>query len=295
MTTLDFERVRRIRAESPEEIAEVLAGRRRRTLLPADGRLLIVAADHPARGALGVGTQESAMANRYELLERLVEALSRPGVDGVLATADIVEDLALLGALDGKVVVGSVNRGGLRGAEFELDDRVTGYGLESLENHSLDAVKILLRVDPLDAGSLSTLEMAARLVDVAAAARLPVIIEPFLSRKIDRRVVNQLDADSVIRSVAIASALGATSAWTWLKLPAVEAMEQVMEATTLPTLILGGDPVADPEKAYAAWGNALSLPGVRGLMVGRSLLYPSRGGVSDALDAAVSLVHPQLA
>ena len=54
-------------------------------------------------------------------------ALARPGVDGVLGTADIVEDLLLLGALDGKVVIGSMNRGGLAGTVFEIDDRFTGY------------------------------------------------------------------------------------------------------------------------------------------------------------------------
>ena len=53
-------------------------------------------------------------------------ALARPGVDGVLGTADIVEDLLLLGALEDKVVIGSMNRGGLAGTVFEIDDRFTG-------------------------------------------------------------------------------------------------------------------------------------------------------------------------
>ena len=52
--------------------------------------------------------------------------LSRPGVDGVLGTADVLDDLLLMGALEGKVVIGSMNRGGLQGATFELDDRFTG-------------------------------------------------------------------------------------------------------------------------------------------------------------------------
>ena len=66
------------------------------------------------------------MASRSDLLDRLVTALARPGVDGVLGTPDILDDLLLLGALDGKVVIGSMNRGGLQGASFELDDRFTG-------------------------------------------------------------------------------------------------------------------------------------------------------------------------
>ena len=83
-------------------------------MIRGDGRLFIVAADHPARGALAVGKNATAMANRYDLLERMAIALSRPGVDGVLGTPDIIDDLAALGLLDDKIIVGSMNRGGLR-------------------------------------------------------------------------------------------------------------------------------------------------------------------------------------
>jgi hypothetical protein len=65
---------------------------------------MIVAADHPARGALAVGSRPTAMNSRLELLDRLCTALADPGVDGVLATADVLDDLVLLGALEDKVV-----------------------------------------------------------------------------------------------------------------------------------------------------------------------------------------------
>ena len=87
---------------------------------------MIVAADHPARGALAVGNRPTAMNSRTDLLDRLRAALADPGVDGVLATSDILDDLLLLGALEDKVVFSSFNRGGLAGAAFELDDRMTG-------------------------------------------------------------------------------------------------------------------------------------------------------------------------
>ena len=86
---------------------------------------MIVAADHPARGALAVGSRPTAMNSRTDLLDRLRAALADPGVDGVLATSDILDDLLLLGALEDKVVFSSMNRGGLAGAQFELDDRMT--------------------------------------------------------------------------------------------------------------------------------------------------------------------------
>lgn len=142
----------RLRAEQPALVGELLRDRRRRPLLSGDGRLFIVAADHPARGALGAGRRSSVMADRTELLERLVAALERPGVDGVPGTPDVVEDLAVLGALDGKVVVGSMNRGGLRGAAFEMDDRFTGYDVPAMVRDGIDFATLLIRVNLEDPG-----------------------------------------------------------------------------------------------------------------------------------------------
>jgi hypothetical protein len=257
---------------------------------------MVIAADHPARGALAVGDQRYAMANRLGLLERLCTALGRPGVDGVLATADILEDLLLLGALDDKVVMGSMNRGGLAGAAFELDDRFTGYRAEDLARLGFDAGKLLLRIDYDDPGSLATLHSTARAIDEMAAHRLPVFVEPFICRRVDGVLRNDLSAEAVTRSMAIASGLAGTSAYTWLKIPVTENpddMARVMETSTLPAVLLGGD-VGDTAggqaAAYEKWRGALQLPTVQGLVVGRSLLYPVDGDVSAAVDTAVGLL-----
>lgn len=295
--TVDLTELVRLRTERPEAVAEAAARRTRRPLLGASGRLMIVAADHPARGALGAGDHKLAMANRVGLLERLCLALSRPGVDGVLATADILDDLLLLGALDGKVVLGSMNRGGLQGARFELDDRFTGHRPEDIERLGFDAGKLLLRIDYDDPGSLTTLESAARAVDAMAARRLPVFVEPFIStRTAEGRLRNDLSAEAVTRSIAIASGLGGSSAYTWLKVPVTENpddMAEVMATSTLPAVLLGGEVGGSPEDqagAYEKWRGALRLPTVRGLVVGRSLLYPADGDVAAAVDTAVGLL-----
>ncbi|MFG3657407.1 deoxyribose-phosphate aldolase [Streptomyces sp. NPDC047706] len=292
--TVDIADLVRTRTHRPEAIAEAAARRVRRPLVDAGGRLLIVAADHPARGALGVGDRKMAMANRGDLLERLCLALGRPGVDGVLATADILDDLLLLGALDGKVVMGSMNRGGLQGARFELDDRFTGHRPEDIQRLGFDAGKLLLRIDYEDPGSLTTLESTARAIDAMAARRLPVFVEPFISRRdTGGRLRNDLSADAVTRSIAIASGLGGSSAYTWLKVPVTENpddMAQVMATTTLPAVLLGGDVGDDQDSAYEKWRGALRLPTVRGLVAGRSLLYPADGDVAAAVDTAVGLL-----
>jgi hypothetical protein len=99
------------------------------------------------------------------------------------------------------------------------------------------------------------------------------------------------DADSLIRVACVAAGLGATSAYTWLKIPVVEEMERVLASTTLPVLLLGGDPGAGADRVFAGWRAALTNPQVRGLVAGRALLYPERGDLADAVAAAAEMVH----
>lgn len=289
--TMDLAVLNEQRSRTPEVVAQGWASRSRRPLLPEDGKLVIIAADHGARGALGVRGDAKAMASRSDLLHRLTVSLSRPGVDGVLATPDVLEDLLLLGELENKVVIGSMNRGGLQGASFELDDRFTAYSAAHLASRGIEGGKMLTRIDLNDDRTAATLQSSARAVTDLAEHRLMALIEPFWSVRRDGRVVNLLDPDSVIKSIHVASGLGATSAYTWLKLPVVDDLARVMDATTLPTLLLGGDPADSPQKTYASWGEALRLPSVRGLVVGRALLFPTNGDVAGAVDIAVGLVH----
>lgn len=284
------DRIVEIRARAPERIARALADRPRGSLPEGDGGLMIIACDHPARGALAAGGRAMAMASREDVLSRCVTALGRPGVNGFLGTADLIEDLALLGALDGKLVYGSMNRGGLAGAAFEMDDRFTGYDARGIVDAGLDGGKMLLRIDYEDPRTADTLAACAAAVDDLAERGLMAMVEPFISRRRDGRVVNDLSADAVIASMAIASGLGRTSARTWLKLPAVADMERVMEASTLPALILGGAVSEDADAARASWARALALPTVKGLVIGRSLLFPPDDDVAGAVDNTVGLL-----
>jgi len=279
------------RALRPELVAQAAAQRARApSVVGPSGRLVIVAADHPARGALRAGRRMLAMADRAELLERICVALGRPGVGGVLGTADILEDLLLLGALEGKVVIGSMNRGGLAETVFEMDDRFTGYDAAAIARMGFDGGKMLLRIDPDDPATAATLEACAQAVSDLAGRKLMAMVEPFITHRADGRVSNDLSPEAMIRALTIASGLGTTSAYTWLKVPVVADMERVMSASTLPAVLLGGEVPDDPELAFAGWQKALRLPNVMGLMAGRSLLYPADGDVAAAVDTAVSLL-----
>ncbi|WP_329549025.1 aldolase [Streptomyces sp. NBC_01356] len=290
MPSDNVSRIVEARVNDPGAIATAAARRvKASSLLGAHGKAMIVAADHPARGANGVGADPTAMADRFELLDRLCTALERPGVTGVLGTADILEDLLLLGVLDGKSVFGSMNRAGLAGSVFEIDDRFTGYDAETIAAMGFDGGKMLTRIALDDPATPSALENTARAVNELNDRQLIAMVEPFLSEWQDGRIRNDLSTDAVIKSITIASGLGRRTAYTWLKLPVIADMERVLASSTLPALLLGGE-VRDPEAAFASWGKALKLPTAQGLMVGRSLLYPSDGDVAGAVDRAVNLL-----
>lgn len=283
----------RIRLEDPGAVAR--AARRR---VPFTGfregrQVFVIAADHPARGALDANGRAGVMADRRSLLDRLRIALSVPGCEGILASPDVLDDLLLLGALDGKLVFGSINRGGLSGAPYGFDDTRTGYTPEAIADAGFEGGKMLVRIPTDDPIAPSFLRSVAETVDGLSRRGKIAMLEPFLAHWEAGAATNLLDPDSVIRSVAISQALGASSAHTWMKIPVVDDMERVMAATTLPTVLLGGGERSALGDLYERWGRALSLPGVIGLTVGRSLLYPDGDDVAAAVRGAVGLLRRQ--
>lgn len=286
-----YEEITRQRLEDPASVQRA-AAQRQKHAGPVLGRQnFIIAADHPARGALAVGKRATAMADRRSLLDRLQIALQNPACDGVLASPDLLDDLLLLGALEGKLVFGSMNRGGLTGLINEIDDRFTGHTAAALAAVGADGGKMLTRISYEDPDTVKTLEATAEAITDLARHQLVAMVEPFISKRAEGKVVNDLRPEAVIKSMGIASGLGETSAYTWLKIPVVQEMERVMAATTLPTVLLGGDPAGSPDEVFASWQAALALPGVQGLTVGRTLLYPEDGDVAAAVATAASLLN----
>ena len=293
LSAKDFQALTEARVREPRRLRAALAGRRRRPLVGADGRMLLLAADHTSRGKLAIGSDPMAAADRHSLLDRILTGLADPRVDGVLASADVLEELALLGALDGRLAIGTMNRGGIAGAHWELDDRLTAYDAEHVVSMGLDGGKTLLRIEPTDPGVARTLETVARLTTALADADTMALIEPLPYRTRKGGGV-ELDPseDALVRMVAIASGLGSSSAHTWLKIPATHDPARVAAATTCPILLLGGDAGRQYDRVFDAWERALEVPNIRGLVPGRALLYPEVLSVADAVDRAGRLVHP---
>jgi hypothetical protein len=297
-----------LRVRDPERSLRAAKARVRRPHLtarggaPDDGRLNLLAVDHPARGVTRVGDDPLGLADRRDLLARCVRILLGDTVDGVMATMDVLEDLLVLHELsgeaggprflDGKVVLGSMNRGGLSGAAWELDDPVTGPGPAAARTWNLDGMKLLLRVALEERDCLRTLEVCAQAVTELNALGLPTFLEPLVVERHDGQWKVSRSAEKLARLVGVASALGDSSRHLWLKLPMTPSFEQVARATSLPILLLGGESAGDPTPLLREVGGGLAAGhNVRGVLVGRNVLYPGAGDPLAVARAVDGLVH----
>ena len=283
ITDQQFAEIVEARARRPGVFAEMARGRKRRSEVD-DGRgLFLITADDAARANLQVGANPVALGDRRRLIDRLAGVLDHPAVDGIIATPDIFDDLLLLGALHDKIVIGSMNRSGLVGSTWEIDDRFTAFDVPGILNGNLDGGKLTVRLDWKDPGTNRTLEACSRAITQLARAQTVALLEPLpvIQEGGRPRVAN--DPDYLIRALSVAGGLGAASAYTWLKVPLVREMAAVLAASSMPILVVGGDPGVDDRLAVERWREALAVPQVRGIVAGRSLLFPSDGDVGRAV------------
>jgi hypothetical protein len=231
-----------VRANRPDRIADAAARRARRPPARGPGRTLLLSATQPARGDLAAGADLTALGHRRSLLDRLVLALHHSAVSGVVASPDVLDDLLLLGVLDGKLAFAA--------------GRFGPADLPGLVAAGVDGV--LLRVDA-DAAD-SELDRCSALVSGLAAARVVALVEPVAAES------------ELLPATTRAAGLGTTSAYTWLAVPPVAYVERLVAATTLPVLLEVADSGA---YGHLPWFRALRAPGVRGVLAGRQVLYPA--------------------
>ena len=295
-------RLTETRVADPDFTWRAARVRVRRDRLAPTGKLNILAADHPARNVTKVGADPLAMADRRDYLARILRVLTTTRVDGIMATMDILEDLLAIdgflrqvGAptlLDHRLLIASLNRGGLAGSSWELDDPITGASPASCQEWRLDGAKLLLRVDEKDPASLTTLQACARAINESNARGLPMFLEPLPVTKTEKGYVVVKTPEALARLAGVASALGDSSRFLWLKLPHCEGYETVARATTLPILLLGGESAGDPSPFLTQLGAAMAAgPNVRGALVGRNVLYPGTEDPLAMADAAGGIIH----
>jgi len=297
-----FEQITEVRIRHPEWIEGEARARKKRSRLTRNGQLVLVALDHPARGVTAIRGDALAMADRYQILSRARRVLDDPQLDGVVACGDILEELLILSALerkqkhksflDGRVLVGSMNRGGLAGAAFEMDDTFTSINAARLKKLRCDGGKMMYRLEPQEAASGRTILACANALNDLRHHGLAAFLEPLGVKKTAHGYEAAKDAATLARQCGIAAALGESSAHLWLKLPYCEDFATACRATTLPILLLGGPARETPAETLRDFAAGLDAsPRVRGAIIGRNLLFPGAGDPLPMCRALTALVH----
>lgn len=286
-----------LRVNEPQAVRDHARQRRRRERVAPRGRLVLLAADHPGRMVTGALGDDLAMGDRRSYLARILRVVASDFVDGLMGTPDILEevlsaDLLTVRAgrrsfLEGKLLIGCMNRGGLAGTCFELRDTFTAYDAGGLAALNLDGGKLMFRLDPEDPASGETLTWCAAAVNALLDHDLPAFLEPLMVRRENGKPVVLKDAASLARVAGVAAALGRSSLNTWLKLPYGPGYDRVAAATTCPVLMLGGEAASDPRPLLTDLAVGLrSGSNVRGALIGRNVLFP---GDRDPLALAAAI------
>jgi DhnA family fructose-bisphosphate aldolase class Ia len=298
-----FNEITDVRVGRPRTIEKEARRRHAPRRLTRDGRLVLLAIDHPARGVTAIRGDGLAMGNRYQYLARTRRVLDDPDLDGVVATADLLEELLILsylerkqggrGFLDGRVLVGSMNRGGLAGTAFEMDDAFTGIGAERLAELRCQGGKMMYRLEPQEPASGRTILACARALNDLRREGLAAFLEPLgVSRGADGGYEPAKDAPTLVRQCGIAAGLGDSSSHLWLKLPYGDGFDRVCRATTLPILLLGGPARESPAATLKDFASGLEAgTNVRGAIIGRNLLFPGDADPLPMCRALTALVH----
>ena len=302
-----FEAITDFRVDRPEAILEEATRRRKRPRLTLDGKLVILATDHPGRRVTGLGAGDPlGMGDRYSYLSRALRVLTTPGCDGIMGTTDFMEDVLIVNALvresggasliDGKVLVGCMNRGGHAGVAGEIDDRFTSFTARQLKRMNFDGGKLMYRLDPEDERTIKAISDCADAITNLYREDLYAFLEPMsVRKKPDGGYETVKTVETLIRDAGAAASLGESSARTYLKLSYTEGYDQVARATTLPILMLGGPARDDSTTILRDFAEGMKAgANVRGVMVGRNVTFSAKEDPRALAAAVCGIVHERL-
>jgi DhnA family fructose-bisphosphate aldolase class Ia len=297
-----FDKITDTRVDMPEIIEEHAVSRKRRKKLTKDGKLTILAADHPGRGVTTLGADPFKMGNRHQYMGRILRILTTTEFDGFMSTPDMIEDLIIVdyllqkaggpSFLNEKVLVGCMQRGGVAGVKGELDDRFGSYTAKSIKRFNLDGGKMMFRFVPDDERTLWQIDYCAKAVTSLNKYDLVPFVEPLRMDFVDGKFISKNVADELVKLVGVVGGFGDSSRNTWMKLPYCEDFYRVAVATSQPILMLGGPSKEDPRQTYRDFAAGMATrSNVRGALVGRNLTFPGPEDPAAAAKAINEIVH----
>lgn len=263
-----WSRIVTARVRRPETIQARMATRsRRHSAIGLDGRLVLINAD------VVTDPRTGTFVTRRELLDRLVEALAVPGVDGVIGHFSILEDLVLLNVLEHKLAYCSSLTAPAR----------------SIASHNLDGAEVTLSWPLRESTDLSSLEQVSRTVAELSDHQSPAIVHLRHDVPADQSEFD-IDWTAWFGPVHAATTMSGTGPGLWLSMPAFVAPTLVAETTGFPVLVRDTDVPVETD-AWAGLFDARLPLNVRGLVIGASGLFSLTETVHDATSALVAALR----
>jgi len=244
---------------------------------------LILAADHRARGV-------TTIEPYAEYLGALTAAL--PHCDGILASMQPLSDLVANGSIGSQhSTYLSINRTGLAGSAFELDDRLVA-SVSRAAAEGWTGIKHMTRIDLADPVCAGALELLGRVLEECRMAGLEALVEVAMWR--DGGMAR--DPDDIVRAATIAHDIGAPL----LKLPVPDvaggstrraAVERVVASVGVPVLFLGGPAGRGDDDRILQEVRDCMAGGAAGMAMGRNLYQHATPG--DIAKRVAEVVHGQ--
>jgi DhnA family fructose-bisphosphate aldolase class Ia len=240
---------------------------------------LLLAADHRARGVVTI--------ERYsDYLAALRAAL--PACDGILASTQPLGDLVSSDALSSEQrTYLSLNRTGLAGTVFELDDRLVA-SVEHAAQAGYTGVKHMTRIDPDDPVTAGALELLGTVLERARTAGVEALIESLSWRHgaVDR------SPDAVVYAAVVAHDLGAPVLKVALPeatpgAERVDCVARVVDSVGVPVLFLGGPKGSATRHEILDEVRDAMAGGAAGMAIGRVVYEDPEPAVMAALVADV--------
>ncbi|HVU71642.1 MAG TPA: hypothetical protein VHE83_01650 [Mycobacteriales bacterium] len=248
-------------------------------LFAEDGRTVVLAADHRARGVITIESYDG-------YLTALRGALTH--CDALMASRQPLADLQ--GDLGERPGFLSLNRAGLAGTVFELDDRLVASA-ESAVAMGCRGAKIMTRIDRDHPSGAAQLELLGHSIEECARVGLALMVEPlsWTNGRMDRTT------EGIAYAAMVAHDIGAPL----LKVPVpndipdgearVEAVARIVGSVGVPVLFLGGPRGSARDVLLAEVRDAIAGGGA-GLAIGRGVYQDDDPAEMARLVAAI--VHP---
>lgn len=236
-----------------------------------DGKAMILAIDHRQRGI------QDGIEN-FRSLVSLIERLS-PYIDTIMTTKEPLAQLIVNGSLKDKGLVLSLNRTGLAGTSFEMDDRLV-CTVETALRWGLDGVKLLIKFNKNNQFTNDQLTLLANVVEECEKWSMPLMVEPLYMNLEDGKLV----MDRSYEAIKWVSIITNDFRVPILKVPyvksnsreeGIEQFKKIVDSVNAKVLLLGGPKRNNPLDVLRDFEDGVKA-GASGFVVGRNVFLSEK-------------------